>query len=346
MSPSKIAFAAFEKRFKKSFGDSSLALPVEREIIPSGSLELDYALGVGGFPVGRVYESWGPESVGKTTMGLIMAAQQQREFPDKHIAWIDMERSFDTDWAVAHGIDLGRCYVIQPLNAEEVADQLKLLLESDVISSITVDSVGGMISKVEFDKDAEEAVVGTIAKIVTRMVKIAAVRAAEHGATVHIINQVRANIGSYGADTTTGGGFALKHATTFQLHFKKTGETPLVIGSGETRQIVGKTIAVQVSKNKVAPPNRTAMITLLNQPTDEYGPVGIDQAGEAFRLGKRTGQFTQAGAYYSLPDESRHQGEVEVTKYLREHSDLIERIRVTALGRVAHTVVPTAVEEG
>lgn len=343
MSPvSKAALARFEAQFGKAFGEGAIerAGARNRVIVPTGSMLLDFAIRAGGLPVGRVFEAWGPPSVAKTTLGMIQAAEWQKAFPDKMIGWIDMERTFDHAWAEAHGVDLDRLWLTKPNSAEEVADQLKMLLESELCSFVTLDSVGGMIGKKEFEKDAEEVTVGLIAKIVTRMVKIATVRASQFGCGVMIINQARANIGGYGADTQSGGGFALGHQTTLVLQHKKTGEPPLTIGGVKNREIVGRTFAVLVAKNKLAPPNRTAMITLLNQPTGEYGPIGIDRGSEAFTLGELTEQFERAGAWYTLPDKTRHNGGDAVKAHLRAHPAVMEGIRETALAKVGHLVVP------
>lgn len=351
MSPaSNAALRAFETKFAKEFGDGRLIRgrrSQQRTVVSTGSLRLDHALGVGGLVVGRCYESWGPPSVGKSTVNLLMAAAQQRAFPDKMIGWLDVERTFDEDWAVLHGLDLSRMWVAEPKTAEEVSDQVRRFLDSGLCSFVTVDSIGALISQKEIEKDADEAVVGTVAKIVTRMIRMAAPAAAEKGATFHVINQVRANIGGYGADTAPGGGFALQHGTTAQLHFKATGEPPLVVGQGKDRTIVGKTINVVVAKNKVAPPHRNAMITLKNSGSEEYGPVGLDLAAEAFTLADTLSLpliAERAGAWYTLSDGSRHQGQDAVRSHLRAHPELITAAREQALAAIAHTVVPVEQE--
>lgn len=340
---SNAALSALDRKFAKDFGATSInKFKDPMVIVPSGSLHLDYQLRAGGIPVGRVFESWGPESVGKTTMGMVYAAQFQRRFPDRIVGWIDIERTFLPEWAEAHGVDMSRMRVTSPNTAEEVGDHIKALLESDICSYVTIDSVGGMISQKEFDKDSDEAVVAIIAKIVTRSMRIATVRAAQHHATVHVINQTRANIGGYGASTTSSGGWALKHLTTYQIQHKRTDETPLKVGD----DIVGQTFALHVAKNKMAPPKRTARVTLLNQPTDRYGPIGIDRASEAFELGDLTDQFDRAGSHYSLSDGSRHNGKDATKTHLREHPQLIEEIRERALAGVAHLVITDPLKEG
>lgn len=349
MSPvSKQALRLFEEKFAKSFGEGRLrrGAGAAYDIVSTGSLKLDYALGVGGLIVGRCYESWGEPSMGKSTMNLLMAAEQQRRFDDKMIGWIDVERTFDEAWARAHGVDVDRLFVVSPNTAEEVSDQVRALMDSGLCSYVTVDSIGALISKSEIEKDAEEATVGKVAKIVTRMIRMAAPAAADKGVTFHVINQTRANIGAYGADTTGSGGFALQHGNTAKIAYRATGETPLMTGEGKTKTIVGRTFNLTVIKNKVAPPGRAAMVTLKNTATAEYGPIGLDLAGEAFTLADTFGLIERKGAWYTLHDGSRHNGGDAVRTHLRAHPDQITRIRDEALASISHTVITDPLKEG
>jgi recombination protein RecA len=343
--PDKAALARFQTAFAKKHGTDTIIVPKPPEIVTSGSLLLDHRLGCGGIPVGRIVHSWGPESVGKTTMAMIYAAQFQRRFPDKLVAWLDMEQTYLPSWAEAHGVDPERLILTQPQTAEEIADQTKDLMESDLFSMVVLDSVGGMIAKMEFEKDAEEATVAAVAKIVTRAIKIASVRGNRHQVTLHVINQVRAHIGGYGRDTGFGGGFALKHMNTISIEHKRTGETPLTDGTGEAKEVVGQTFNLFIEKNKLAPSRRSAMVTLLNQPTAKYGPVGIDNAAEAVELAKLTHQFARRGSWYDLSDGTSHNGEDAVRAHLRAHPGAVEEIRVRALAGVAHTVITDPMKE-
>lgn len=336
--PSTQALNRFEQAFAKNFGEAALRREggAMYQVIPSGSVALDYALGVGGLPEGRLVELWGPESAGKTTMAILMMVEAQRKHPDKFTAVIDMEQTWDPAYAAKLGLDNERNYLFQPGAAEDVADAIKMLMESDFVSEILLDSVGGMIPKEEIEKDAGDATVGTNAKIVTRMVKIAAVNARKHGTTLIIINQVRDKI-SFRGGTTTGGGWALKHVTTIKLKFART--DTYTIGKDDAVEQVGQIVSIKVEKNKVAAPGRIAKISLFNQPTDQYGPMGIDRAHEAWTLGKRLKLFKQAGAFYTLPDDTRHQGEARVLEHLRATPGLVEQIRTMALATVAHEIV-------
>lgn len=341
--PDKAALARFEAAFTKSFGAKSLVTPGPPDVVSTGSPLLDFKLGCGGIPVGKIVESYGPESTGKTTMALLYAAQFQRRFPDRSIGWVDMERSYLPDWAQAHGVDPHRLIVTQPDTAEDVADQVKMLMETGFCSMIVLDSIGGMIAQKEFDKDAGEAVVGLIAKIITRTVRIAAVRGQQNDCTFHMINQVRANISSYGGGVAPGGGHARAHAASIQIQHRALGKDGRIEIDDE---LVGQTFALTTVKNKLAPPRRTAMVTLLNQPTEVYGPVGINLAAEAFELGKLAQVFGRRGSWFDLPDGTSHNGEKAVLTHLRTHPEVIEQIREAALATVAHTVVTDPLKEG
>lgn len=346
---SSAALRAFEARFAKDFGPDKIVKPHSRKriVVPTGSLLLDYATGIGGLVNGRCYESWGPPTVGKTTMGLIMIAEHQRRFPDRRVALLDVEHTFEEAWAEAHGVDLNRLWVVEPKTAEEVADEVRRFIDSGFCSMVAVDSIGAMIGQVEIEKLAAEMTVGTIAKIVTRMIRMAAPSAVAHACTFHVINQIRANVGKYGPDLIPSGGNSLQHGTTAQFYFKKSGEDAVAIGSLKNREIVGHVTNVVVSKNKVAPPMRSAMITLLNQPTAEYGPTGIDQAAEAFQLADRLDLFKErSGGWYTLTDDSRHHGQEAVREHFRAHPTIISDIRQRSLARVAHTVVQDELKEG
>lgn len=350
--PPTAALKKFEETFTKLFGDS---VPLKRDfkydVISTGSLELDYAMGCGGYIKGRLAEIWGPEGTGKTTMALVAIAEAQKADPEKMQGWVDMEQTFDPAWAKLQGVDTTKVYVAQPNSAEDVADIVKSMLESGLINMLVVDSVGGMVSKAEFEKDAEDAVVASVAKIVTRMVKIAAVYARAHDVAMLIINQVRANISGNGRGPamTRGGGFALGHVTTHRLKAKRTGTTPYTVGTAATGSLVqvGQEIAFEVEKNKVAPPKRTATVTMWNQETEKYGPVGVDKASEAFSLANRLGLYeTRSGAHYTFSDGVKLHGKDAVIAHFRVTPSLVEEIRTKALASIADQIVQDETEEG
>jgi recombination protein RecA len=339
--PSAAAIKKFEESFRKSYGDEALRRSDEVRkytVISTGSVVLDYRTGVGGYVRGRIVEIWGPEGVGKTTLSMEGLASAQRMFPDEMIGFIDMEQRWDDAWADAHGIDRSKLYLVTPDSAEDVADALKDMLRSGIFSMVVVDSIGAMIPEAEKEKDADSAVMAMQAKIVTRMVKIAAVEARRNNVVVLLINQVRANL-SYGAETTTGGGFALKHCTTMKMKMRNTGTTPFKAKVRGEELEVGREIAVKVERNSVAPKGRTAQFTLFSVETAKYGPVGIDRADEAATLGIETGIIDQSGAWYTFSTTGeRLQGRDAVVKALRDQPGLIDGLRAAALNLIADQV--------
>lgn len=333
---------AFEKNFAKSYGENSLrrASALDGyEVISTGSVALDFATGVGGLVRGRLHEYWGPDGMGKSTLALLAVAEAQKAVPDRVVGWIDMEHSFDKPWAISHGVDVDTLRVYQPDSAEQVADALKDMIRSGFFSLIVLDSIGAMIPEVMKEKDADEATVGIQAKIVTRMVQIAAPEADKSKTCVLFINQVRANIGGgpMAGDMATGGK-ALRHSTTMKFRFRGSDVTPKKAKVGSEDRVVSKTVNVKLDRNRVAPPDRVAQITLFNQPS-KWGPIGIDRADEATTIGIDLGIIEANGAWYTLPTTGEKlNGRDKVMEALREDPSIIEHIRTTALASVAHLV--------
>lgn len=348
--PSNAALEKFEAEFGKTFGADALRRTnkiQKYEVISTGSIALDYALGCGGYIEGRLVEIWGPDGTAKSTMSLIGAAQAQAKHPAKMVGFIDMEAALDLEWARKLGVDLDRMYHVQPDSAEDLADIVKAMVTSGLFSFLVIDSIGGMVNEEEKEKNADERSVGTTPGIITRMVKIAATEARKTGTVVFMINQVRANLG-YGSDTVSGGGFALKHSTTHRIKARTAPGQPLTIGSGNEAVQVGVKLAFKVEKNKVAPPKRTAEITLINAPSEKYGTqIGIqDRAQEGFNVGKQSGVIARSGAKYALPDGTTATGEAAVVELLRERPDLIETIRQAALATLSGELTASEAEEG
>lgn len=338
------ALEAFQAKMDKSFGAGVFSMSADitaYDVIPTGSIVLDYYLGVGGYVVGRLHELWGPEGAGKTTMAMQAVREAQRKYSDKLAAWIDVEKRLDKSWAVQHGVDLSRMVIVQPNSAEDVADQLKELCRSGLFSIVVVDSVGAMLPEKAKEKDAEDSVMGKEAQVITRMVKLNAVEAQRSNTTVLLLNQVRANFG-YGADTTTPGGFALKHATTTKLNIKRAGGTDTAFKvkiNGEDR-IVGHMLAVNIQRNSVAPAYRTAQFPMFYIPTEKYGPVGIDSADEAATIGILSKVVQLSGSWYTIKYSGvRVQGRDALVEELRKDPDTIAKIRELALLANAPTEV-------
>lgn len=335
------ALEKFQAQMDKSYGDGTFRIaqqPSKYEVIPTGSMTLDHSLYVGGWVRGRLHELWGPEGAGKTTLSLMSAAEAQRVLPDLTVGFIDVEHRLDIPWVIAHGVDTKRFMHVQPSNAEEVSDMLKDMCRSGLFSFIVLDSIGAMITEVEKDKDAKESAMGKNAQAVTRMVKTAAPTADETNTTILFLNQVRANL-AYGADTTTPGGFALKHATTTKAQIRRTSGGSLTARVDGEDLVVGHQITVDIQRNSVAPARRGVQFSLIHVNTSKYGPVGIDRAAEAVEIGRKTGSIEQSGSWYTVKlTGERVQGQDALIEALRQQPDTVAKIREHALDTTSDQV--------
>jgi recombination protein RecA len=341
--------AKFETRLNGVYGGGVISQPDPKtwkyDCIPTGSLELDWALGCGGYIRGRVTELWGLEQIGKSLLCLLAVASAQRVDRTRMVAWFDIENSFDAPWAVSLGVDMTRLDLIQPQDAEEVSDLVKELAETEQYSMIVLDSVGAMIGRKEREKDAEEVAVAIVAKIMTRMLNNALSLLRDTNTALLIINQVRANISGYGAETKASGGHSLRHNTTHRLHVKRTAEKPFLSG-GDKGEKLGQEIAILVEKNRVAPANRVATIRLYSKASERYGPAGVDRPMEAWTLGSRLGIIEQRGSIYDLPDGTKGvKGKDAVMTILRDNHALVGTIRSKALAATSDQVATSLAEE-
>lgn len=343
---SSTSMKQFRNALGKRYGDKRMQ-PVERlvkhEIISTGSLALDVAMRTGGWVRGRTHELIGPPGVCKSTLSALTAAEHQKA-TDLAVGWIDMEQSFDGNWARSLGVDLseGKFLHIYPDDSEDVADMNKLMATSELFSLIVIDSIGGMESRKAFEKDAEDVVMGKNAQVITKMVKNAAALARRNNITVIYVNQLRANLSGMGMDIPAGPR-ALGYNTTFSVRLSRKGgladTTTRTVKAGDEKEEVGRRYVAKVQRSRVSPPGKQDEFWLLNQPTAEYGPIGIDRADEAMNIGVRLGVIEQEGAYYTLPGtDTRVHGRPATTEKLREYPELIEKIRGDVLKLVAHEV--------
>lgn len=311
-------------------------------VISTGSITLDYATRVGGFVRGRTHEIVGPEGVGKTTLLICSMIEAQRAYPDLAVGYIDMEQTFDYEWAERLGLDTSdaRWVHIFPDDSEDVSDQLRMMCRTDLFSMVSVDSIGGMESKQALSKEAEEVTMGRNAQVITRMVKQVAVMARQHEVAIVFVNQLRANLSGMGADISAGPK-ALRYNTTMKIDMKRTGETPITVKQEGEDISIGVQVRARVVRNKVAPPGYSGEFWIFNQDTDEYGGVGIDQGDEAVSLGVRVGVIVQGGGgNYTLPDGRKIRGKDNVLATLREEPDALEQVRSEALKRASGEVLP------
>lgn len=326
--------------FNKSYGEGTMSRPEETlyEVISTGSVALDRAVTIGGYPIGRETEMWGTPDGGKTSLALMGAAEAQIKFPDRDVIFVDVEHKYDAGWARAMGADPSRIFLVDPLSAENTADMVKDSIRSNAASMVIVDSIGAVLTQKEFDKAADESDMGKRAQVVSRMILIATGLAPRHRVAVVVLNQARASFAKFGADTKPSGGFVPAHASTLKLHVKRA-SAPYTIGSEEKKIDVGYEMGVKVERSKVGPSGRNVKFDFFTLSTGMYGPVGVDKIQEAFKLGKNEGIIVQSGAYYTFPDGERVKSAETAMDYLRERPKLFSEIREKILAGVADQVI-------
>lgn len=318
------------------------------EVVPSGSIAVDYATVVGGYVKARIHLHWGPEGCGKTTAIIRALAEEQKKYPDKVVVYIDMEQTFDFDWARENGLDTSESRFIHlfPESSEDVADMMKKACQSGVVSAVAVDSVGGMVTKKATEKDADESDMGKNAQIVTRMCHITAVVARKNRVTIHIVSQVRADFKSMTGADTYAAPKALRHATSMVLAYRQSGL--MLKAKVDDEDIpVGKPVSIRIERSKVAAGGRKADVTILNVATEKYGPIGFDQVDEAWTVGRKPSVkaiVQGGGGYYTLLNGERIRGEEVAKEYLRKHPDVLEMVRAKALESVRNMVQEEAPE--
>ena len=312
------AVGAIEKQFGKG---SIMRLGEGGEIpriavIPSGSLGLDLALGVGGYPRGRVVEIFGPESSGKTTLALHAIAEAQRQ--GGVAAFIDAEHALDVSYARRLGVNLPELLVSQPDTGEQALEIAEQLVRSGAVDVIAVDSVAALVPKAEIEGEMGDAHMGVQARLMSQAMRKLTAVVSRNQTTVVFINQIRMKIGVvFGNPETTTGGNALKFYASVRLDIRRIGQ----IKEGE--QVVGSRTRVKVVKNKVAPPFREAEFDV------RYG-TGVDRVGEAVDLGVERGLIEKSGAHFALGGEGIGQGREKAAEWLRQNpaalEDLVRRL--------------------
>jgi recombination protein RecA len=310
------AIGSIEKQFGKGsimrLGEQGETPPVP--VIPSGSIGLDRALGVGGYPRGRVIEIFGPESSGKTTLALHAIAEAQRA--GGVAAFIDAEHALDVAYARRLGVNVAELLVSQPDTGEQALEIAEQLVRSGACDILVVDSVAALVPKAEIEGDMGDPQMGLQARLMSQAMRKLTSVVSRNLSTVVFINQIRMKIGVvFGNPETTTGGQALKFYASVRLDIRRIGQ----LKDGE--QVVGSRTRVKVVKNKVAPPFREAEFDV------RYG-VGVDRLGEAIDLGVLGGVVEKSGAFYSLDGERIGQGRERAAEWLREHPAALEALVV------------------
>ncbi|MDP8161573.1 recombinase RecA [Pasteurella skyensis] len=307
------ALAQIEKQFGKG---SIMRLGENRKLdiesISTGSLGLDIALGIGGLPMGRVVEIYGPESSGKTTLTLSAIAQAQKS--GKTCAFIDAEHALDPVYATKLGVDTKELLISQPDNGEQALDICDALVRSGAVDMIVVDSVAALTPKAEIEGDMGDSHMGLQARLMSQALRKLTGNIKNANCLVIFINQIRMKIGvMFGNPETTTGGNALKFYASVRLDIRRS----TAIKNGD--EIVGNETKVKVVKNKVAPPFREAFFDIM------YGE-GISKTGELLTLAVNHKMINKAGAWFSYEGDKIGQGKANAIKWLKEHPEVTEKL--------------------
>ncbi len=309
----------------KQFGDGSImklgeAKKVDVELLPSGALSLDIALG-GGYPKGRILEIYGPESSGKTTLTLHAIAEIQKQ--GGTAAFIDAEHALDPAYAKKLGVDTDNLLVSQPDNGEQALEIVETLVRSNAVDLIVVDSVAALVPQAEIDGDMGDSHMGLQARLMSQALRKLTGIINKSKATVIFINQIRMKIGvMFGNPETTTGGNALKFYASVRLDIRRTGQ----IKDGEA--IVGNRTKVKVVKNKIAAPFRTAEFDIMYN-------EGISKTGDVLDLAVLHGVVGKAGAWFDYADAKIGQGREATKKYLKENPEVLNEIDKKVREKVA-----------
>ncbi len=313
----KRALAAALGQIEKQFGKGAVMRmgDHERQAIPAistGSLGLDIALGIGGLPKGRIVEIYGPESSGKTTLTLSVIAEAQKL--GATCAFVDAEHALDPDYAGKLGVNVDDLLVSQPDTGEQALEITDMLVRSNAIDVIIVDSVAALVPKAEIEGEMGDMHVGLQARLMSQALRKITGNIKNANCLVIFINQIRMKIGvMFGSPETTTGGNALKFYASVRLDIRRTG----AVKEGE--EVVGSETRVKVVKNKVAPPFRQAEFQIL------YGK-GIYRNGEIIDLGVQQGLVEKSGAWYSYKGNKIGQGKANAAKYLEDNQEVAREI--------------------
>ncbi len=315
------------EQITKQFGDGSIMKlgethKVDVELVPSGALSLDLALG-GGYPKGRIIEIYGPESSGKTTLTLHAIAEIQKK--GGTAAFIDAEHALDPAYAKRVGVDTANLLVAQPDNGEQALEIVETLVRSNAVDLIVVDSVAALVPQAEIDGDMGDSHMGLQARLMSQALRKLTGIINKSKATVIFINQIRMKIGvMFGNPETTTGGNALKFYASARLDIRRIGQ----IKTGE--DIIGNRNKVKVVKNKIAPPFRTAEFDIMYN-------EGISRTGDVLDLAVIHGIVGKAGAWFDYKDAKIGQGREATKMYLKENPKVLDEIEKAVRKKVADT---------
>lgn len=328
------ALAQIEKQFGKgAVMKLGANVTMQVDAIPTGSLGLDLALGIGGVPRGRIVEVYGPESSGKTTLALQILAEAQKMGGE--VAFIDVEHALDPTYAAALGVDIDSLLVSQPDTGEQAMEICEALVRSGAIDAVVVDSVAAMVPRAEIEGEMGDSHVGLQARLMSQALRKLTGAIGKSNAIVIFINQLREKIGvMYGNPETTPGGRALKFYSSVRLDVRRTEQLK---AGGE---VIGNRVRVKVVKNKVAPPFKEAEFDIM------YGQ-GVSRLGEILDLGSKLDIVQKSGAWFNYGEIRLGQGRDNAKEYLRQNPELAEEIAAKVManadklmGRTAAAAAP------
>ncbi len=306
-------------QIERQFGKGSIMRLGQREnsgleAISTGSISVDAAIGIGGFPRGRVVEVYGPESSGKTTLALSTIAQAQRR--GGIAAFIDAEHALDADYARRLGVDIDNLLVSQPDNGEQALEIAEMLVRSNAVDILVIDSVAALVPKAELEGEMGDSHVGLQARLMSQALRKLTAIVAKSKSCLIFINQIREKIGvMFGNPETTTGGRALKFYSSVRIDIRR------IAAIKEGEEVTGSRAKVKVVKNKVAAPFRQAEFDI------DYGE-GISRTGELVDLGVEHKMVVKSGAWYSYGDLRLGQGRENAKQFLRDNADLAEEIEI------------------
>jgi recombination protein RecA len=327
------AISQLEKKYGKGAIMSLGTSVADRvESFSSGSLSLDIALGIGGFPRGRICEIYGPESSGKTTLALSATAQVQRA--GGTVVYIDAEHALDVNYAKRLGVDTSKLLVSQPDCGEQALEICESLVSSNSVDLVVVDSVAALVPRAEIDGEMEDQQPGLQARLMSKALRKLTAITAKSNTTIIFINQIRMKIGvMFGSPETTTGGNALKFYASVRLDVRRIGSIK------DQNDVTGNRVRVKVVKNKVAAPFREAEFDIIFN-------EGVSLSGEIVDLGTEKGIVDKAGAWFSFRGERMGQGREGAKQFLRDNPEIANQIRSLVMDSytVGNTDTPTAID--
>ena len=311
------ALDAALSQIERAFGKGSIMrlgqnTNIDIEAIPTGSLGIDIALGIGGLPKGRIIEIYGPESSGKTTLALSVIAQAQKR--NGTCAVIDAEHALDPSYAKKIGVDIENLLVSQPDSGEQALEIADTLVRSGAIDVMVVDSVAALVPKAELEGEMGDAHMGLQARLMSQALRKLTATVARSNTLIIFINQIRMKLGvMFGNPETTTGGNALKFYASVRMDIRRVGAIK------DKDEVIGSQTRVKIVKNKVAPPFKTVDFDIM------YGE-GISKTGELIDLGVKSGIIEKAGAWFSYNGDKIGQGRENAKRYLMENPEVAEDI--------------------